>query len=191
MRRMGIRAASIGVALAAACASASAGPVQTVHFDIFDNGLGIFGLQYTVDYATTVGEVRSKDIVETRIHWEFSTDHAFGNLADAATIAMDFQAPINDIARIWNVTGADLGWSGTGSFVGDLSTDYLNDQVLDFPGSADGDFALWFMRLYNTDDAQPLGGVFTNSYIEVDLVPEPASIALVGLGALCLLRRRR
>lgn len=177
------------VLVAALAAPASA---DTFRFDITQTGLGIFGVEFSTDYFTFVEEVRDMRITETRVHLEFNTQHQFGNLPDAADIAVQFQAPIVDIARFLTVSGADLGWSGTGAFSGDLSTDFLNDDLLDFSEIPDGSFILWFFRIVNLDDESPLlGGAFANSYIEVDLVPEPHAAALMLMGAGAILSRRR
>lgn len=176
--------------LVAALAAPAA--ADTVRFDITELGLGIFGVEFSTDYFTFVEEVRDMRITETRVHLEFNTQHSFGNLPDAASIAVQFQAPIMDIARILTVSGADLGWSGTGAFAGDLATDFLNDDLLDFSEIPDGSFILWFFRIVNLNDRAPfLGGAFANSFIEVDLVPEPSAAALLLVGACAGMRRRR
>jgi hypothetical protein len=175
--------------VAALAAPASA---DTFRFDITEAGLGIFGVQFTTDYATFVEEVRDMRITETRVHLEFNTEHQFGNLPEAANIAVQFQAPIMDIARILTVSGADLGWSGTGTFTGDVATNFLNDDFLDFSEIPDGSFILWFFRIVNLDDRAPLlGGAFVDSFIEVDVVPEPAAAALLLMGAATIVTRRR
>lgn len=183
-----------GVAIAAALVGLGASaPAETIRFDITETGLGIFGLQFTSDFLTPVEDVQDMRITETRMHLEFSSDHPFGNIPDAADIAVQFQAPIVDIARILTVSGADLGWSGTGSFVGDATSTLLNDDILDFSDQPPGAFALWFMRIVNLNDDMPrLGGNFANSYIEVDLapIPEPATLLSLTLIGLAATRRR-
>jgi hypothetical protein len=182
------RCCAAGLLAAALSAGAAAG-VLTEHFDLTEAPLAFFGQQWSTDFLVPTDEVRGTRIVETRVHLEFDTQNAAGNLDNAANIAVQFQAPIMDISRILSVSGFDLGWFGTGQFVGNLSTDFLNDDLLDFP--PDSDFTLWFARIINLDDRNPaLGGAFTNSYIEVDLVPEPASLGLFALLGLTALRRR-
>jgi hypothetical protein len=169
-------------------------PLNTVHFDLTTAPLGIFGLEFTVDYVTTLAETENRRIVETRLHLEFNTENAAGSLADAADIAIQFQPPTVTVP-IETFSGADFGWSGTGSFVGDLSTDVFNEPILDFSDiDPPPDFILWFARIINLDDLNPqLGGAFTNSYIEVDMVPipEPTSMCLLASAAGLLLLRRK
>jgi hypothetical protein len=183
--------------------------IMTVNLPLPGAPLGIFGLSFLADHAIPVDQIEGRRIVSTRMHLEFNTNHPLGSLADAATIQIDLQPPIEpfyeelcigcgpggtDILQKSNflhVTGADLGWSGTGLFIADYETDFLNGQpILDFPQGTD--FSLWLVGLINISSTSPaLGGQFTNSFIEVDLAPVPGPGGLIVLGAWVLQRRHR
>jgi hypothetical protein len=157
--------------LALGAVSVASGGVTTLRFDLPTNPLGIFGLQFSQDFVVDVAKIRDMGIVETRVHLEFNTVAAAGDIDDAATLQIDFQPPVEGLEElILQVTGADFGWSGQGKFVGDLTTDFLNAPILDFP--PDAELSLWFFRVINNDDADPfLGGQLSNSFIEVDVLP--------------------
>lgn len=177
--------------LTAALATPASGDLITLQFDLTEAPLGIFGAQFTADYITPVEEIAGGQIVSTRFHLEYDSTVAPNPLADAGTLAIDFQPPAGDLP-IFTLTGADLGWSGTGQFTGDFETDALNLPILDFP--PDAEFALWFVRIFNADDASPLlGGQLTNSYIQVDVevIPAPATLALLMLTPMIGAQRRR
>jgi hypothetical protein len=174
------------VALLAAAAPAAA-DVVTLRFDLPEAPLAFFGVEFSADYAVSTNDVPGGFILDSRMHLEFNTEHQDGSFHDAADLLVQFQPPVEGLP-FWNVSGADLGWSGTGSFVGDISTSELNLPLLDFPPDS---FSLWFVRIVSADENNPLlGGQLLNSYIEVDVdvVPCSPGIALLALG---LARQRR
>jgi len=180
--------ACAAVAALAAAPHADAGIVTTYQFDLTEAPLGIFGQQHTRDYIVDSNEIIGGEIMDSRMHLEFNTDNPAGSMADAANLEVQFQPPVEGVP-FWNVSGADLGWSGTGTFTGDISTDTLNLPILDLPPDS---LSLWFVRIINNDDSDPfLGGQLTNSYIQVDVQTVPAPASAIGLGALAFSRRRR
>jgi hypothetical protein len=176
-----------GVAFIMTASAQHASADSTVHIDLPANPLGIFGVQWNGDFISPVSDIQDGIITSVRFHLEFNTlvSPPFGN---AANLAIDFQPPAGDLP-MFTLTGAQLGWSGTGSFVGDFETDALNFPILDFPKGAE--LALWFVQIRSTTGG-PLGGQLTNSYIEVDVqtIPAPSALALLLIGA-CGARRGR
>jgi hypothetical protein len=97
------------------------------------------------------------------------------------------RTPTSTSGGAWAITGADLGWSGQGNFVSDISTSELNGIV---EGGA------WTFDVYATVGDPPVySGTFsddTRFEITYTPVPEPAGLGmLLLLGCWCLLRRPR
>src|SRR5688572_15788591 len=176
--------ASVGVVVVgAACGRASA---ETVRFDLPGAPLAMFGLSFGADYlAPPEGSVTS-----ARMHLEFNTETDFGSF-DAADILIQVQAPVGEEFPWWDVQGASLGWSGPGTFTADIETNLLNGPILIKEIDPDADFSVWFVRLLNAEDDQPLGGQFIGSYVEVDIAPVPAPASALALGMLVMARRRK
>lgn len=176
--------------LAALSANPAAADVVTLRFDLPEAPLAFFGLEFSADYLVSTDDVPAGVILDSRMHLEFNTEHAEGSFHDAADLLIQFQPPVEGLP-FWSVEGADLGWSGTGSFLGDISTSELNLPLLDFPPNS---FSLWFVRILSADQNDPvLGGQLTNSYIEVDVdvVPAGPGLAVLVLGLARSQRRRR
>lgn len=107
------------------------------------------------------------------------------------TTAGDFQAEnlhllmtANAGSTFISITGADLGWSGQGSFSEDVNFSDLNGVI--GPG-------LW---TFDLQSFEPVGDIFAYSgsfsaetRFEVSLIPSPSAIGVAGLAG--ALRRRR
>lgn len=174
-----------------ALGSVARGEIVTVRFDAPAAPLGVFGLQWTGDYADPA---KIGTIAGARFHAEFNSVHPAGSLPDAADVLFQMQLPTTTLP-FWDFRGADLGWAGSGAFTGDISTDAFNGQeLLVDPGvPLSSQMQLWFARILSEDPDHPqLGGVLTDAYWEFDLnvVPSPASWAALA-GAWMLRRRRR
>jgi hypothetical protein len=183
--------ASLLAALAAALWTPASHADITLQFDLPTAPLGVFGLEFTADFASKVSDIEGGMITATRFHLEFNTAVAPNPFQDAADLAIDFQPPAGDLP-IFTLTGDDLGWSGTGQFNADFTTSALNLPIIDFPKGST--LALWFMRIYSVNQMNPaLGGQLSNSFIEVDIVtvPAPAAIALLALGGVVPRRSRK
>lgn len=109
----------------------------------------------------------------------FETGASFA--AAAGTVAGGVPVPNGDYARSTHAFGAGAGNSGVGVPQFNANT-YAN-----FTGLAtNGDW-----RLFITDNAGGDVGDVTAWSFDATLVPEPATLAVLGIGALALLRRRR
>jgi uncharacterized protein (TIGR03382 family) len=190
---VGVAVLGFSLLATATATAAPSGDVNTVQFDITEAGLGLFGVQFTTDYLIPVEDIEDRMIVGTRFHLEFNTNHEFGDLPDAADIQLEVQPPIENIENILQVSGADLGWSGQGTFTADFETDFFDGEpVLDFPEGTE--FGLLFFRIISLNDDDPaLGGQFTNSYFQLDFAPIPAppTLAMLSLAFAVGRRRRR
>jgi len=134
-----------------------AADIETTVFDITSASLSIFGVQFASDYlGPATGE-----IVETRAELTYENP---GPL-DATDLIITFQAPSEGVP-VWQFTGADLGWSGTGTFEASLTTDELNG-IIDL-GDPPPDFGLYLLALQAVD-LQPMSGSFVDSRFEVDI----------------------
>lgn len=140
-------------------AVAGARCADTHVFDVTGANLAIFGVQYSADYLGPAEGTITGARAELR--------YQSGGSLDPADLIFQFQAP-SDGVPVWQFTGADLGWSGTGTFQASISTDEL-DGVIDL-GDPPPDFSL-FLLVISAADFQPLAGQFINSSFEVDVVP--------------------
>ena len=119
-------------------------------------------------------------ITETRLYVDFTTADGF----DAANLFMLLVANAGE--TFISVTGADLGWSGEGSFSAEMAYDNLNGML---------DEGIWIFDVYATEGDPPAySGEFSPSTRwEVDITPVPApataGVLMVGVGILA--RRRR
>ncbi len=183
--------------IGATSTGALAGAVQTIRYDLIGAPLGFFGNEIVQDFFYPAVD---SEIVTTRFHLEFVTSTTTGDF-NAANIGLALQPPVPDPEGGPQVltgffTGADFGWSGSGTFSIDFETDALNGGVIDFP--PDTVALLYGVSYYNALSQQdppvfePLGGQFIASYIEVDYVevPSPGAAALLPLGLLAVRRRR-
>jgi hypothetical protein len=163
--------------------------VRTERLDLPGGDLGLVGLELVLDYFVPPVPAR---VVNTRFDLTFETETPAGSF-DAADIGLILQPPIDDPLapddRVLTLfrTGADFGWSGTGTFTFTGQTDALNGPLLPAPPGAGA--LLYGLVLFHADrltdpnDLSPLGGRFVDSFIEVDyvVVPEPTAAALCWL----------
>lgn len=102
---------------------------------------------------------------------------------DAANFFTDITLPIspfdgNTNALVYNGTDPELDWSGTGTFHYFLETNGLNGTIVSTRFGAE------------TPGEGFSGTILDTSRIELDTVPEPTSLVLIGLAGIGMLRRR-
>jgi hypothetical protein len=120
--------------------------------------LSVFGLQFTADHFGPP----MATITKTRAKLRFTT-----STLDAADLVLLIQAPSAGVP-IWTFSGADLGWSGTGTFTANVATDEL-DGPIDL-GSPLPTASLFFVSI-SAAGFQPLGGTLEMSEFAIDLDP--------------------
>lgn len=139
-------------------ASAADAQVQIEEFPLPTTNLAIFGVNFTADFlGLPLGTITGASVDLT---------YTSGGL-DAADLILSLQAPSTGVP-VWQLTGADLGWSGTGTFTANLSTGVLNGPI-DF-GDPLPDFSLYALDL-RAVGFQPLNGQFTSSAFRVAVDP--------------------
>lgn len=188
MKLASIHTISAAVAVCPVLVTAASGGITTLEIPMPEGSLGVFGLQYLQDFAQAA-PAEPMQVVGLRLEVNFSTAGPLP-FADAADIEFQLQLPTVSLP-FWNVSGADLGWSGQGEFTGEASTTAFNEPLIFEPGAA---LLLWLRRIVNLNDAMPqLGGQLTDSRWEVDLapIPAPAGAAAFGIAAAACARRRR
>ncbi|MGD9688208.1 MAG: hypothetical protein AB7K52_05470 [Phycisphaerales bacterium] len=102
-------------------------------------------------------------IVEGRLFVTFTTIGDF----DAANLGIQLTAPIDNAAfGLFLRSGAELGWSGQGTFSASLTFDELNGMI------PSGGRAIWFFDLFHVaaDPASFSGSFSIDSRIEFDYV---------------------
>jgi hypothetical protein len=160
---------AVAVASSAAAAPALADTVE-FHFAQVGNSFSAF--------MSGDDPLVGKEIVSARI---YLTVESFPG-SDAANFWTDITLPIEPFDGNTNflyLSGADLGWSGEGTFVYEVETTMLNGHFV---------AARWGGETPGFDFD---GVIVDGSRIEIDYVPAPASAAALGLGGLLAARRRR
>ena len=116
-----------------------------------------------------------QEVVLTRIFLE--VDVAPG--ADAADFDTDLSFPITPLPGNRNalsINGAELGWSGSGRFT------YVHETT-EYNG-------VFISTIYGAATAPMDAVILKESRVEMMTIPSPAGVAVLGVGAM-LLRRRR
>lgn len=136
--------------------SLAAAQTTTEQFPLPSADLGFFGLSYTADFlAAPSGTITSASV---ELHYTTGT-------LDAADLILTLQAPSKGVPS-WQLTGGDLGWSGSGTFQATVSTDVL-DGAIDL-GDPPPDFSLYSLDI-RAVGFQPLSGTFQSSSYRVDV----------------------
>jgi hypothetical protein len=156
----------------AALATPAAAEIITVRYDFPSTAsISLDWFYFGADHGPVTGWITSTSVVIEN----YTTTGA----QDAANFSMSFAVPVldaDDTAVVLN--GADLGWSGSGSFSHSFTSPDFNGEIR--PGRFGAEFQG--------------GGTFAGqAYIEftVDTVPAPGVLALFGGAGLLVGRRRR
>jgi hypothetical protein len=158
-----------GAALATACTAAAA-DVYTV--DFFPELPQTHGLQQLLFVPGFVDpNFEGGTITNTRLVISFTTGTLdSGQPFNAADLTFLLAGNVPDSpAGFWLVTGADLGWSGQGTFNADISTADFNGTVE--PGRWQWDLS----GAFGDEEIEPYAGSFSDtSRVEFTYTPAPA-----------------
>ncbi len=110
-------------ALLVLAASASAQQSQTVTFSFPDQSLENYGVEAL--YGWFGEDAVGGQITSSRLYLKFETAGNF----DAALFHTQFVVPTLGDHYVWELTGADLGWKGQGTFSAMIETDDFNGTV--------------------------------------------------------------
>ena len=175
-----------------------AGFTGTEDFSYTANGWNMTGhIDYAVYEAADWTGVFAPDADYVYAYQVFNDAGSVG-IVDSLSVILSPGASLGSIG-VEGVSG------GVSPFFSYFSPDITNAQsslylfLPAFPGNSSGGFVdpgdKSFLLFFTSDDAPKMGqGVLSNQGITVSLptvAPEPATIALLGLGSLAVIRRRR
>jgi hypothetical protein len=130
MRRRQRGLATLGVAVLAGLGAAPAAHGGSTSW-VWDLAQSLDACnQLCLQHFTLIGpDQPGQHVVETKLNVRFTTIGGY----NAADFYLDLDGPIvqpdGSIGQAWTVTGADLGWSGQGTFAATVATDVLNGEV--------------------------------------------------------------
>ena len=175
-----------------------AGSVLTFHDDVVHNGKEI--RTNAGSYTAFLGSVSGAGSYTGTGVVEFDGDLRPGNSPGSVSFEGDVVlGGSNTLQMELGRTGVDhLTFGRTGFLGGTLDVVYYDgfvaaaNQSFDlFDGTLDGAFDLISLPTLANGLSWNTSGLYTTGTITVQAVPEPASLVVLGLGALALLRRRR
>lgn len=160
------------VALAALGATQATADIVTVRYNFPTNaGTSVLWGYFGGDLGPIEGTIISTHLV--------IENYFAAAPLDAANFSLGFDVPVLDAVQTHiGLNGADLGWSGAGSFSHSFTTTDFNGEIR--PGRFGAEF-----------DG---GGIFVGeAYVEftVDRVPAPGALGVLGFAGAVAARRRR
>ena len=142
---------------------------------------------WVIDAAAALGLPSGTAVTMNGIGWDVGITTVGGSFLSEARMYFDDNiAP--DGVGLWLTPGYLDGFAGSG-FYYDPGIDLEDNGIPNVP-LPDGLLRIEFNESYD-DAAGAVDADYTaTSTLTLDLVPEPASLALIGLGAIVLIRRR-
>lgn len=151
-------------------AAAGAGAQQTIEWTFAQVNQSLQGALFDGDPLVGM------QVVNTRIYLNILVEPG----SNAADLHIDRSFPLipeDGAGNVLVLEGAELGWSGSGTFNYFLETTGFNGTLV---------AGRWGAETYGV-----FGELLEGSRIEMDVVPAPGAAAVLGLAGVATLRRRR
>ena len=143
---------------------------------------------HAIDVATLIGLPAGTAVTMNGIGWDVTIETVGNSWLSEAT--MYFDDNINpDGTGLFLTPGSGDNFAGTATYSSGGLID-LEDAGIGNIDLPDGLLRLEFYEGYDDVDDAIDANYLATSTLQLDIVPEPAGLALLGLGALTLIRRR-
>jgi hypothetical protein len=163
-----LRSLIVATSISAAAVGASADVYSVDYFPETPQTHAISQLRFVPNFVRP--NIVGATITQTRLHITFTTGTLVdGTPFDAAGLTFQIAGRVPDApAGYWLITGADLGWSGQGTFTADITTDSFNGTVV--AGAWEWDLS----GPWGDTEIAPYAGSFSeDSRVDITYTPLP------------------
>ena len=143
---------------------------------------------HVIDAANLVGLPSGTAVTMNGIGWDVTIETVGASYLSEATMYFDDNISPDGIGLFLTPGVAD-NYAGLATYASGGIID-LSDAGIDNIARPDGLLRLEFYEGYDGAAGQVDANYLATSTLHLDIVPEPASLSLIGLGTLALIRRR-